>query len=305
MVHKDIQYLDSLIRSCSNRQIWVSSLLLVALIAAIEYVSGYEVAITAFLLAPIALSTWYGSRDQGIFFCLLSTTVCFIFDNVSSAHAYSNPYAPFWSSYWNATNQLVLFLVITQLLTLIKNQLRIEKQLARTDRLTGVMNGRGFSEASQQLLTLAARHGRPTILAYIDLDNFRQMNEAFGHSEGDKALQVVGQVFLNSMRKTDLVGRLGGDEFAILLPETDASGARTKLGKLKNELTQKAKSHNWPIGFSIGVVSFDMPPSSLDEAFEVADTLMHQVKKNGKNNIAFEHFPKNLDADLQLQPTMH
>lgn len=296
-MQKDIQYLDSLIRNCTERQIGAVSLFLVAVVATLEYLAGYELAISTFLLIPIALAAWYGSRNQGIFFSALSTAICFIFDKTSPVHAYSNPFAP----YWDAASQLIVFLIIALLLSHLKDRLRIEKQLARIDALTGVMNGRGFIEASQQLITLAARHGRPTILAYIDLDNFREMNEAFGHSEGEKALQTIGQLFLESLRKTDVVGRLGGNEFALLLPETDASGARTKLGKLKNELTNKSREYNWPIRFNIGFVSFDIPPSSIDEAFKFAESLINQIKNNGKSNIVFEHFPKNANAEFQLQ----
>lgn len=300
-MHKDIHHLDSLLRQCSKNQIWVSSLFLVALVSSIEFIIGYELAVSILFLLPIALATWYGSRSQGIFFCIISATVCFVFDNVTSAHSYNNPLTPYWAPYWNMADQLTLFLIITLLIAKIKAQLHIEQQLSQMDKLTGVMNGRGFTEASQQILTLAARHGRPTILAYVGLDNFRQMNNAFGYSEGDRALQAVGQIFVNSMRKTDVVGRLGRDEFAILLPETNESGARTKLGKLKNELAQKAKAHNWPLGFNIGVVSFDMPPSSLQEAFKIADALMSQARKDSKNNIVFEHFPRDADPYFQAQ----
>ena len=300
-MQKDIQYLDSLIRNCTKGQIGALSLFLVILVATLEYLAGYEIAISTFLLIPIALAAWYGSRNQGIFFSLLSTAICFIFDKTSPVHAYSNPFAP----YWDAASQLIVFLIIALLLSHLRARLRIENQLARIDALTGVMNGRGFVEASQQLITLAARHGRPTILAYIDLDNFRQMNEAFGHSEGEKALQTIGQLFIGSLRKTDVVGRLGSNEFALLLPETDASGARTKLGKLKNELTQKSREHNWPIKFSIGFVSFDMPPSSIDEAFKIAESLMNQIRNSGKSTIISEHFPKNADSEFQLQGNVH
>lgn len=294
-MQKDILYLDSQLRRFSGNQILMSSLLLLIFIVATGYISSYKVAFSIFFLIPIALATWYGNRHQGFFLCALSATACLFLESKFLAYLYSNPFAP----YWNAVIQLGIFLIIAQLLASVKKHLHIEQQLSRTDTLTGVMNGREFTEASQHLLTLAARHGRPAIFAYIELDNLKQMNDAFGHSEGNKALQVIGQVFLESMRKTDIVGRLCEDGFSVLLPETDAIGARTKLGKLKNELTQEAKKHNWPIGFNIGFVSFGLPRSGIDEVFEIANTLMKQVKKNGKNNIIFEHFLSDINPALQ------
>jgi len=117
------------------------------------------------------------------------------------------------------------------------------------------------------------------------------VNDQRGHSEGDKVLQTVGEVFLKSVRKTDVAGRLGGDEFAIALPETNEAGAKSEFNKLRKNLAQAMQKNNWSVGFSIGAISFDLPPSNFDEAIKLADALMYQVKKSGKNNILFEHYP--------------
>ena len=175
------------------------------------------------------------------------------------------------------------------MLNQLKIRLGIETRLSRTDNLTGLLNVRGFTEQAEKLFILAARHKRPVTLAYIDLDNFKQVNDKLGHSEGDKALRVVSEQFLSSLRATDVAGRFGGDEFAILLPETDEVGAKSIFNKLRSELIQETQKHNWPIGFSMGVVSFDSPAFHLDEAIRIADSLMYQVKSSGKNHIVFRH----------------
>jgi diguanylate cyclase (GGDEF)-like protein len=193
--------------------------------------------------------------------------------------------------FWNTSVRLALFLIATQFLTLLKSQSNIEKNLSRTDGLTGVMNGRGFAEAAEMMFELASRHGRPTTIAYIDLDDFKQVNDQHGHREGDKVLQTIGEILLKSVRKTEVAGRLGGDEFAIALPETNETGAQAVFNKLRTNLAQAMQEHNWPVGFSIGVISFDLPPANFDEAVRLADALMYKVKKSGKNNILFEHYP--------------
>jgi len=76
-----------------------------------------------------------------------------------------------------------------------------------------------------------------------------------------------------------------------VLPETDEAGAMRMFDTLRTNLLQEMNIHNWPISFSIGVVSFDSPPSNLDEAIRIADALMYRVKNSGKNNIIFEHYP--------------
>jgi diguanylate cyclase (GGDEF)-like protein len=219
--------------------------------------------------------------------CLLSTFIWYLVDIGSSGHPYSNPFAP----YWNSIIRMGLFLITVQLLIQLKASLNTEKELSRTDNLTGAMNGRGFTEAAEKLFELGARHHRPTSIAYIDLDNFKKVNDEFGHFEGDKVLQTVGGILLNTVRKSDVVGRLGGDEFSIVLPETNEIGAKSTFLKLKNDLTDAMKQHSWPIGFSIGVVSFDLPPTRLDEAIRSADELMYHVKRHGKNDILFKHYP--------------
>lgn len=284
-----LQPAESLLGQRSAIQVSMLSMVLAAIIAAADYASGYEIDISIFFLIPISLATWYGNYRLGLFFCLLSVCIWYLIDAVWSVHPYNNHFAP----YWNSAIRLGLFLITAQLLSQLKTHLSIEKNLSRTDDLTGVLNGRGFTELAEKMFELSERHGRSTTLAYIDLDNFKQVNDGLGHSEGDKVLKVIGEIFLHSVRRTDVVGRLGGDEFAIVLPETNEAGAKLMLDKLRIELSKAMQQHGWPISFSIGVVSFNLPPYNLDEAIKVGDALMYKVKQGGKNNTLFEHFPQN------------
>lgn len=286
-MNRSLHHIDTVLRRRSASEIRQTAFLLVVIISVAAYIVGYEITTSTFFLIPIALATWYGSYRQGVYFALLSAFIWHLIDTVFAAHPYNHPLIP----YWNTSVRLGLFLITTLFLTQLKFQLNSEKNLSRTDSLTGVMNGRGFAEAAEKMFELGARHGRPTCLAYIDMDDFKKVNDELGHSEGDRVLQTVGEVFLKSVRKTDVVCRLGGDEFAIALPETNETGAKSAFNKLRKNLAQAMQEHNWPVGFSIGVISFDLPPSNFDEAIKLADALMYQVKKSGKNNILFEHYP--------------
>ncbi len=280
-----IAKLDLMLRDYSGRQIKLVSLFMIAAVSVVDVASGNEISISIFFLVPIAISTWYCDRRAGVVYGIISAVIWFLID--IAERNYSNPIAP----YWNGTVRLGFFLITEELLTQLKIHLAAEQTLARTDALTGLLNVRGFRERAEIMFGLAARHKRPLVLAYIDLDNFKKVNDQMGHSEGDKVLRFVSEKIASSLRATDVAGRLGGDEFAILLPESNESGARAVFDALRGALLQEAQEHHWPISFSIGVVSFDSPSCSLDDAIRSADGLMYQVKESGKNNITFRNNP--------------
>ncbi len=148
-----------------------------------------------FFLIPVAISTWYGSRRDGIITACISAFAWLLVD--SNSRIYINPVAP----YWNALVRLGMFLVAEELLDQLRIRLGIEKTLSRTDNLTGLLNARGFFEQAEILFGLAARHNRPITLAYLDLDNFKKVNDELGHSEGDKVLRAVGDTIQSSLRR--------------------------------------------------------------------------------------------------------
>lgn len=135
---------------------------------------------------------------------------------------------------------------------------------------------------------MAARYKHPTVLGYIDLDNFKAINDGLGHSEGDRVLQTVASALRRRIRSTDVVGRLGGDEFAVFMPEIDYAGAQKAFDGIREELMQVAASRGWPIGFSIGVAVFPGAIFTIDEAIKLADRLMYRVKGASKNNVIYE-----------------
>lgn len=260
-------------------QIVELSLAMVAILGLIDQFVEDEISVSVFYLFPIALATWYAPRPVGSLFCFLSTAVWLGVDINSHAYvAYGLPI-------WNSLVRLVFFLVVTRHLGLLKAALRREQALSRTDSLTQVLNPRGFDEAAERLLQLAHRHQQPVTLAYIDLDNFKHVNDTLGHSVGDRVLQEVGAMLLANVRSTDVVGRLGGDEFAVFMPVTALEGARAAFTKIRTELLRASAGKNYPIGFSIGVAVFPAAPASLDDAIRIADDLMYQVKTSGKNNL--------------------
>jgi len=261
------------------------STLLVAAVAALDHATGEELSFSIFYLLPISVASWYGGRHAGLAVGILSAVSWLAIDLIGG-HPYSSRIIPFW----NAGVRLGFFVLTAHLLSRLKDHLNRESRMARADGLTGTLNSRAFRESAGSLFGLAARHKRPLVLAYLDLDNFKTVNDTFGHAEGDRAIKTVADALLASVRSTDLVGRLGGDEFAILLPETTGAGARTVIAKVRESLTRAVRGGKWSIGFSIGIAVFTVPPKDPEEAIKRADALMYHVKNTGKNSTLFQEF---------------
>ena len=280
-----IKILDSIFANKSP--IWVASfgMALVILVALVDYFTGYELAFSIFYGAPIAITAWYATRQTGIIFSVFSAITWATID-YTSGHEYSRE----WILFWNTGVRLGFFIVIAILLAELKAHLENEKKLARTDSLTGIMNGHAFREASISILEVAIRHKQPYAIGYVDLDNFKQVNDGWGHAEGDRVLKTVGEVLSKNIRASDFAGRLGGDEFAVLLPLTDLTGAKQVFNKIQDQLREAVQRGGWPVGFSTGIAVFAKHQLSASESFKLADELMYQVKKSGKNNFLFQEY---------------
>jgi diguanylate cyclase (GGDEF)-like protein len=152
-------------------------------------------------------------------------------------------------------------------------------------------NRRHFFELAKGEIMRSERYGHPFTLAYIDVDEFKSINDRFGHAEGDALLKSISQSIKSNARATDITARLGGDEFAVLLPESGNESAEPFFNKLHQVLSDVARQNRWPVTFSIGVVTFIDPPESIDEMIRIVDDVMYLVKGSGKNLVRYEMFP--------------
>jgi diguanylate cyclase (GGDEF)-like protein len=119
------------------------------------------------------------------------------------------------------------------------------------------------------------------------LDNFKQINDRFGHAIGDSLLRVVAETITSNLRRTDIVARMGGDEFVVLFPETNQESARVAITKLRDSLLKTMEQNKWNVTFSIGAITFNSFNATADELLRQVDELMYMVKAHGKNNIRF------------------
>lgn len=257
----------------------VLSLALVAFIGAVDYASRYELSLAVFYLAPVVLATWGAGRFPGILVSAVAA-VAWRAEILAERH-YSSSFIP----YWNTAVRFALLLTVALLLLRLKESLERERQAARMDFLTGVANSRLFAELARVELSRAQRYSYPVTVAYVDLDNFKQVNDRFGHAEGDKLLRAVGRALRTHLRATDVVARMGGDEFALLLPETSEGAAPKLLAKLRDALLETVRQQEWPVTFSIGAITFVRAPAWVDDVLRQVDTVMYEVKRSGKNRL--------------------
>jgi diguanylate cyclase (GGDEF)-like protein len=162
-----------------------------------------------------------------------------------------------------------------------------EKQLARIDSLTRVLNRRYLYEIAEQEIYRSRRYNRCFSIAYLDLDNFKEINDSRGHHVGDDVLCAVAATMTENVRCADTVARIGGDEFVVILAETGEEEARSAVLKLQEKLMERMAAQNWPVSFSVGLVTYYSAPLCVDEMLKKADGLMYAVKSQGKN--AFRH----------------
>lgn len=268
----------------------------ILIVEGIDYLTGYEVSMSLFYLGPIALAAWYSGRRSGFAIALLSCLAWFLADQAAGGQ-YSTAVIPVW----NALVRLGFFLITAHLVTALRESLGAQQRLARTDDLTGLYRRGVFEERLRHDLALAGRRNGMITVAYLDVDDFKVVNDTYGHAEGDQVLRAIASVLQRTTRKADTAARLGGDEFALILPDTDVLGARLAISKLTRQVRQTMKAHQWNVTCSVGVVTLEDSAMAPEQAIATADELMYQVKRAGKGAVAF-HVAGGTEAEPQLVP---
>lgn len=156
-------------------------------------------------------------------------------------------------------------------------------QLATTDELTQISNRRGFLKLAEQALNMCRRLGTPASLLFLDMDQLKQINDRFGHAEGNYALRSLARLLTTTFRDSDVVGRLGGDEFVVLLTDASAQACAEALARLQNavDALNRASKRGYELQFSAGQLAYDASRhTSIDALVQEADALMFECKRD-------------------------
>jgi diguanylate cyclase (GGDEF)-like protein len=160
------------------------------------------------------------------------------------------------------------------------------EHLARTDSLTGLLNRRAFEDKLVYEIARAQRYNYALSLLMIDIDDFKQYNDKFGHSVGDEHLKVVSDLIVKCVRLPDMVARIGGEEFTVILPHTSKKGGINLAERIRESVAHEFRGQFYPGStVSIGVATYPEDAASIKGLYIAADNAMFDAKGRGKNKV--------------------
>lgn len=267
--------------------LWLAILVFTLGLGIIDYETGPDLSVSLFYVFPVATASWALGNSEGMFVSFTCAAIWAV-TNLRTDQRFTHPFVYLWNTAVFLGSLLVVSLMVAE----VREFLRSESNLSRTDFLTGIQNRRGLFESASMEIKRLARNKRPFTLLCMDLDNFKSLNDSNGHADGDLLLTSVAKILKLQLRGIDIIARTGGDEFAVILPETDDQAARKVAPRLQSLLQEEMQTHQWPISFSIGALTCVSAPSNAEEIFQLADQLVYDAKKVGKNTISYKVYSR-------------
>jgi len=272
-----------------------AGVLLIALIYWLDQLTVSRIGFSLFYVLPVAAAGWFLGLVPSIILAAVATTGWFLADQ--SYWGWETPAI----GAWNAVTRLIIFgslgvgaarLRLEHAALLEANEqlgqlLDLESRVARTDPKTGLPNSRHLLEQLGREMSRSRREGRPIAILYIDLDDFKSVNDAYGHEGGDRALGLVAAGIKSVTRAFDVSARMGGDEFVVLLWNVDITEATSAASRLLSEIG--SVSGDFPearLGCSIGLVHCIRGEEEPEELIRRADHEMYRAKRSGKNRVS-------------------
>lgn len=256
-------------------------LLAVAAISCISWAdrsTGANASLLALYAIPVALVGWRFGRLRGL------ATAAVAGAGWTAAHGtFDGPAAELLV--WNALNRLAVFAFIAFATDLLARW----SFLADTDPLTGLLNRRAFVDRLRKAALRARRLETPLAIAFLDLDDFKAVNDRFGHAAGDATLVLTARALEATIRAGDVAARFGGDEFAAILWRSSPADAEHVGRRLRDGIVAALSSspETAKVSASVGVVYFPTCPADVRAALAQADGAMYEAKRGGKGRVIF------------------
>lgn len=279
-------------RRWAGWSVCVSALLLLSVLR-IE--TDAEFAFASFALLPVLVIAWMEGQRSGLVVALLAAAIWTV-GGIVAGRQFSAP----WIPWVNAITRIATYSLVAILAAQVRWHLDQEREQAAQDPLTGLENRRRFLEAGAAEVERLKRYGHPLAVIFLDLDDFKQLNDAMGHAAGDMALRATACALLGSLRSCDHVARLGGDEFAVLLPEIGYDAAVETGRKISIAVNGSLRGFP-PVRGSIGVAWFRDADRLFPEMLQAADGLMYEVKANGRDAVRSRRFGSGSAPDSEAQ----
>jgi diguanylate cyclase (GGDEF)-like protein len=270
--------------------------LVLAIVGVIDYMTGAEISLSIFYAIPVMLMAWSFGQVAGLVMSFIAASAWYL-AATTVGYAYSNSFVPVW----NAFVRLAFFVLLGLFTSTLKRIFEHQEDLASTDSLTGVVNTRYFYELAGKELERAKRYGRPFSIAYMDLDNFKEVNDVYGHGAGDELLCFIAATISDNIRKNDILARVGGDEFVLMLPEIKDGDAGYVLEKLRSLIIGGMPDYRFPVTLSVGVITYISQPDSVEDMVREADNLMYSVKNDTKDAIKHVIIENEMDRSRMVR----
>lgn len=279
-----------------KRPIAAQATLMIAAIAIAQYTLPSKFYIEMLYLLPLGLVSWGLGRYWALLLVFLTAMgSAFLYEMQPDRHHIEPIFF-----YANIIGLNLIYIFAAFGLSKLKKVLEREQSYARTDFLTGITNRKSFFELASREIVRSRRSSRPLALAYIDCDNFKHVNDEYGHKVGDQLLIDVANVLSENLRTIDIVARIGGDEFVLLLPDTSSDQAMLAMRRLQRRIRKALDQGQWPVTISMGLAVFEHPPFSVEDLIKEADTLMYKSKRAGKDTLSHRIFRKSSEKNSRV-----
>jgi diguanylate cyclase (GGDEF)-like protein len=266
-------------RTCA--QAWGLVLATVLIVSPLDFATyDFELCIATLYIVPIALACWQFGARAGIGATVAVTLIAVAKYPVLHTHP------TLLTTIWNGVARATAFSILAAIVLAFRHSLDYVQFLANRDRMTGALNKEAFEHHIGQQLDLARASQTPMLLAFLDLDGFKAVNDRYGHEAGDGVLQRFSEGTAGELRNEDCFGRVGGDEFAMLLPLPAVGRGKDIAKDLHRRLSAILASTGYPVTCSMGALL--VHPSndySRAELMREADRLMYSAKHSGKNRL--------------------
>lgn len=263
---------------------WALTLAALGLALAIDQATGPEVNLVLAYLLIACFASWCLGERVGMGVGLASVLLTGLVNGFSSSFPAQGLALPSAAAAWNTFGRILSMGLLVALASGLRCALDIARWRASTDGLTGVLNKSTFTRRMQTMVSQSRRRKDALVIAYIDLDGFKAVNDELGHAAGDALLCRFADAAADAIRGDDLFARVGGDEFMALLGVDDCDQGDVAAERLHSRLTAILRTDGLGVTCSVGALVIEgRGAAHIDSLIDAADGLMYEVKRSGKN----------------------
>lgn len=249
-----------------------------------DILTGYSTKFASIYIVLVALVAWMTHKEASIKILILIIITRFLI-------LWYETKVPDFNHSYDYINLLISTLAIILIYIIVLSLKEFVAEVtsnAQNDSLTSLFSRKYINDVMPIILGEMRRHGRLMSIMFLDCDNFKGMNDNFGHAAGDKVLRIIAESILDTIRVGDIPVRLGGDEFIVFFFETSGLQLKAVIDRCVSKLDEEMKNRGWPVTFSVGVVEFHILPENIDDAIAYVDHVMYRAKREGKNRVIYE-----------------